>query len=64
MHLVLVGTSHHRAPVELREQLYVSAPENPELVRRLAATRARRARQRRGPFSDGVLGDQVAGAGE
>ena len=36
MHLVLVGTSHHRAPVELREQLYVSAPENPELVRRLA----------------------------
>jgi glutamyl-tRNA reductase len=37
MHLVLVGTSHHRAPVELREQLFVSAPENPELVRRLAA---------------------------
>ena len=36
MHLVLVGTSHHRAPVELREQLYVSTPENPELVRRLA----------------------------
>jgi hypothetical protein len=36
MHLVLVGTSHHRAPVELREQLFVSAPENPELVRRLA----------------------------
>ena len=36
MHLVLVGTSHHRAPVELREQLYVTAPENPELVRRLA----------------------------
>jgi glutamyl-tRNA reductase len=37
MHLVLVGTSHHRAPVELRERLYVSAPENPDLVRRLAA---------------------------
>ena len=36
MHLVLVGTSHHRAPVELREQLYVSAPENPALVQRLA----------------------------
>ena len=36
MHLVLVGTSHHRAPLELREQLYVTAPENPELVRRLA----------------------------
>jgi glutamyl-tRNA reductase len=34
--LVLVGTSHHRAPVELRELLFVSAPENPELVRRLA----------------------------
>ena len=37
MHLVLVGTSHHRAPVELREQLFVSAAENPELVTRLAA---------------------------
>jgi len=36
MHLVLVGTSHHRAPVELRERLFVSAPENPGLVRRLA----------------------------
>jgi glutamyl-tRNA reductase len=37
MHLVLVGTSHHRAPVELREQLFVTAAENPELVTRLAA---------------------------
>ncbi|MEO8289448.1 MAG: glutamyl-tRNA reductase [Gaiellaceae bacterium] len=37
MHLVLVGTSHHRAPVELREQLYVTAAENGEFVRRLAA---------------------------
>jgi glutamyl-tRNA reductase len=36
MHLILVGTSHHRAPVELRERLFVSAPENPGLVRRLA----------------------------
>jgi glutamyl-tRNA reductase len=36
MHVALVGTSHHRAPVELRERLFVSAPENPELVRRLA----------------------------
>jgi glutamyl-tRNA reductase len=36
MRLVLVGTSHHRAPVELREQLFVSAAENRELVERLA----------------------------
>jgi glutamyl-tRNA reductase len=36
MRLVLVGTSHHRAPVELREQLFVSAADNPELVQRLA----------------------------
>jgi glutamyl-tRNA reductase len=36
VHLVLVGTSHHRAPVELREQLFVSAAESPELVARLA----------------------------
>jgi glutamyl-tRNA reductase len=35
-HLILVGTSHHRAPVELRERLYVRAPENHELLRRLA----------------------------
>jgi glutamyl-tRNA reductase len=40
MRLVLVGTSHHRAPVELREQLFVSAAENEELVRRLAGTDA------------------------
>jgi glutamyl-tRNA reductase len=40
MHLVLVGTSHHRAPVELREQLFVSAAENRELVRRLAGADA------------------------
>jgi glutamyl-tRNA reductase len=37
MHLFLVGTSHHRAPVELREQLFVSASENRGLVERLAA---------------------------
>jgi glutamyl-tRNA reductase len=36
MHLVLVGTSHHRAPVELREQLFVSAAANSGLVERLA----------------------------
>ena len=36
MRLILVGTSHHRAPVELREQLFVSAAENRELVGRLA----------------------------
>jgi glutamyl-tRNA reductase len=36
MRLVLVGTSHHRAPVEVREQLFVSAAENRELVERLA----------------------------
>jgi glutamyl-tRNA reductase len=40
MRLVLVGTSHHRAPVELREQLFVSAAENPELVQRLAGADA------------------------
>jgi glutamyl-tRNA reductase len=36
MRLVLVGTSHHRASVELREQLFVSAAENGALVSRLA----------------------------
>jgi glutamyl-tRNA reductase len=36
MKLVLVGTSHHRAPVELREQIFVSAADNRELVERLA----------------------------
>jgi glutamyl-tRNA reductase len=36
MRLVLVGTSHNRAPVELREQMFVSAAENRELVERLA----------------------------
>ena len=36
MRLVLVGTSHHRAPVELREQIFVSAADNSELVERLA----------------------------
>jgi glutamyl-tRNA reductase len=36
MNLVLVGTSHHRAPVELREQIFVSAADNRELVERLA----------------------------
>jgi glutamyl-tRNA reductase len=36
MHLVLVGTSHHRASVELREQLFVGAGENADVVRRLA----------------------------
>jgi glutamyl-tRNA reductase len=36
MRLVLVGTSHHRAPVELREQIFVSAADNRELVERLA----------------------------
>jgi glutamyl-tRNA reductase len=40
MRLVLVGTSHHRAPVELREQLFVSAAENRELVERLAGVDA------------------------
>ena len=40
MRLVLVGTSHHRAPVELREQLFVSAAENRELVERLAGAGA------------------------
>jgi glutamyl-tRNA reductase len=40
MRLVLVGTSHHRAPVELREQLFVSAAENRELVERLAGADA------------------------
>jgi glutamyl-tRNA reductase len=40
MPLVLVGTSHHRAPVELREQLFVSAAENAEVVRRLAVADA------------------------
>ena len=36
MRLILVGTSHHRAPVELREQIFVSAADNRELVERLA----------------------------
>jgi glutamyl-tRNA reductase len=36
MRLILVGTSHNRAPVELREQMFVSAAENRELVERLA----------------------------
>jgi glutamyl-tRNA reductase len=36
MRLVLVGTSHHRAPLELREQIFVSAADNRELVERLA----------------------------
>jgi len=40
MRLVLVGTSHHRASVELREQLFVSAAENRELVERLAGADA------------------------
>jgi glutamyl-tRNA reductase len=40
MRLVLVGTSHHRAPVELREQLFVSAADNSELVGRLAGADA------------------------
>jgi glutamyl-tRNA reductase len=37
MRLVLVGTSHNRAPVELREQMFVTAADNRELVERLAA---------------------------
>jgi glutamyl-tRNA reductase len=40
MRLLLVGTSHHRAPVELREHLFVSAGENSELVQRLAGSDA------------------------
>jgi glutamyl-tRNA reductase len=40
MHLFLIGTSHHRAPVELREQLFVSAADNRGLVERLAAADA------------------------
>jgi glutamyl-tRNA reductase len=40
MRLVLVGTSHNRAPVELREQMFVSAAENRELVERLAGADA------------------------
>jgi glutamyl-tRNA reductase len=36
MRLVLIGTSHHRAPIELREQIFVSAADNRELVERLA----------------------------
>ena len=40
MRLVLVGTSHHRAPVELRERLFVSAADNRGLVERLAGTDA------------------------
>jgi glutamyl-tRNA reductase len=36
MRLVLVGTSHNYAPVELREQMFVSAAENRGLVERLA----------------------------
>jgi glutamyl-tRNA reductase len=40
MHLVLVGTSHHRASVELREQLFVGAGDNADVVRRLAAANA------------------------
>jgi glutamyl-tRNA reductase len=40
MRLVLVGTSHHRAPVELREQIFVSAADNRELVERLAGSDA------------------------
>ncbi len=36
MRLVLVGTSHNRAPVELREQMFVTAADNRELVERLA----------------------------
>jgi glutamyl-tRNA reductase len=35
--LVLVGTSHQRAPVELRERLYLKDPETGELARRLAS---------------------------
>jgi glutamyl-tRNA reductase len=40
MRLVLVGTSHRRAPVELREQIFVSAADNRELVERLAGSDA------------------------
>ena len=36
MSLILVGTSHQRAPVELREQLHVEAPEAGELAGSLA----------------------------
>jgi glutamyl-tRNA reductase len=36
MALLLVGTSHERAPVELRERLYLRDPETGELARRLA----------------------------
>jgi glutamyl-tRNA reductase len=40
MRRVLVGTSHRRAPVELREQIFVSAADNRELVERLAGSDA------------------------
>jgi glutamyl-tRNA reductase len=36
MHLVLVGTSHHHAPVELREQVALGRDEAQELAARLA----------------------------
>jgi glutamyl-tRNA reductase len=37
MHLVLVGTSHHRAPVELRERVALDPDHARELAGRLAA---------------------------
>jgi len=36
MHLVLVGTSHHHAPVELREQVALGQEEAQALAARLA----------------------------
>jgi glutamyl-tRNA reductase len=39
-HLVLVGTSHHRAPVELRERVALDADHARELAARLAAGEA------------------------
>ena len=37
MHLVLVGTSHHHAPIELREQVVLDGEDAQMLAARLAA---------------------------
>src|SRR6202008_4096067 len=37
MHLVLIGTSHHHAPVELREQVALDREDAQALAARLAA---------------------------
>jgi glutamyl-tRNA reductase len=38
MRIVLVGVSHHRAPIELRERAALSSPQAAELARRLSGS--------------------------